>query len=903
MLRYFSGRTSWQRRGRSGADMTGTASAKRSSVDKLKEVHEKYQEERLKAQEARLSKKLESRLNNIKQLSTIALALGVEHTRNELLPLLTDTIFDEDEALLALAEQLGSFTVLVGGPEYVHCLLPPLENLATVEKSVVRDKAIDSLRAISHEHSPADLEVHFVPLVKRLTCGDWFTSRTSACSLFSVCYPRVSSCVKTELRQLFHSLCSDDTPVVRQAAASKLGEFAKVVELEFLKSDIIPLFTSLASDEQDSVRLLAVEACVSIAQLLPQEDLEALVMPTLRQAVDDESWRVRYVVADKFSELQKTVGPEIVENDLVPAFQNLLKDCEAEVRAAGANKVKDFCENLPVDCRETVIICHILPYVKELVSDTNQHVKSALASVIMGLSTILGKDSTVEHLLPLVLAQLKDKCPEVRLNIISNLDCVNEVVGIHQLAQSLLPAIVELAEDAKWRVRLAIIEYMPLLAGLLGVEFFDEKLNSLCMTWLVDRVYAIREAATNNLTKLVEKFGKDWAESTIVPKVLAMASDPNYHHRMTTLFCINVLSEACGQEITAKHMLPTVLQMAGDQVANIRFNVAKTLQKIGPVLDASTLQNEFKPILEKLGQDQDMDVKYFAQEAMTANTPGFIVHCLPEGRHHQRFQVFLGQQLGYAHTSLNCQQPHRILWAHVERIFGQYRAEVSVFGGRYQSVSVFQQAARPPLENLATVEKSVVRDKAIDSLRAISHEHSPADLEVHFVPLVKRLTCGDWFTSRTSACSLFSVCYPRVSSSVKAELRQLFHSLCSDDTPVVRQAAASKLGEFAKVVELEFLKSDIIPLFTSLASDEQLCSCRADTGVAAGSQIEVGGHWDTPAVSADPEKVLDEEAPPRTPNPICVGPPMSRRPRQELQIQRIAPRGKHRFACKNCLQP
>ncbi|XP_072125793.1 serine/threonine-protein phosphatase 2A 65 kDa regulatory subunit A beta isoform-like [Mobula birostris] len=588
-------------------------------VNKLKKG-QKLRKERLKAQEVSLINELRSRLNNIKQLSTIALALGVEHTRNELLPLLTDTIFDEDEALLALAEQLGSFTVLVGGPEYVHCLLPPLENLATVEKSVVRNKAIDSLRAISHEHSPADLEVHFVPLVKRLTCGDWFTSRTSACSLFSVCYPRVSSCVKTELRQLFHSLCSDDTPVVRQAAASKLGEFAKVVELEFLKSDIIPLFTSLASDEQDSVRLLAVEACVSIAQLLPQEDLEALVMPTLRQAVDDESWRVRYVVADKFSELQKTVGPEIVENDLVPAFQNLLKDCEAEVRAAGANKVKDFCENLPVDCRETVIICHILPYVKELVSDTNQHVKSALASVIMGLSTILGKDSTVEHLLPLVLAQLKDKCPEVRLNIISNLDCVNEVIGIHQLAQSLLPAIVELAEDAKWRVRLAIIEYMPLLAGLLGVEFFDEKLNSLCMTWLVDRVYAIREAATNNLTKLVEKFGKDWAESAIVPKVLAMASDPNYHHRMTTLFCINVLSEACGQEITAKHMLPTVLQMAGDQVANIRFNVAKTLQKIGPVLDASTLQNEFKPILEKLGQDQDMDVKYFAQEAMTGYT-------------------------------------------------------------------------------------------------------------------------------------------------------------------------------------------------------------------------------------------------------------------------------------------
>ncbi|XP_036113512.1 serine/threonine-protein phosphatase 2A 65 kDa regulatory subunit A beta isoform isoform X4 [Molossus molossus] len=449
------------------------------------------------------------RLNSIKKLSTIALALGVERTRTELLPFLTDTIYDEDEVLLALAEQLGNFTGLVGGPDFAHCLLPPLESLATVEETVVRDKAVESLRQISQEHTPVALEAHFVPLVKRLASGDWFTSRTSACGLFSVCYPRASNAVKAEIRQHFRSLCSDDTPM------------------------------------------------------------------------------------------------------------NLLKDCEAEVRAAAAHKVKELCENLPIEGRETIIMNQVLPYIKELVSDTNQHVKSALASVIMGLSTILGKENTIEHLLPLFLAQLKDECPEVRLNIISNLDCVNEVIGIRQLSQSLLPAIVELAEDAKWRVRLAIIEYMPLLAGQLGMEFFDEKLNSLCMAWLVDHVYAIREAATNNLMKLVQKFGTEWAQNTIVPKVLVMANDPNYLHRMTTLFCINVLSEACGQEITTKQMLPIVLKMAGDQVANVRFNVAKSLQKIGPILDTDALQEEVKPVLQKLGQDEDIDVKYFAQEAIS----------------------------------------------------------------------------------------------------------------------------------------------------------------------------------------------------------------------------------------------------------------------------------------------
>ena len=37
--------------------------------------------------------------------------------------LFADSIYDEDEVLLALAEQLGTFTSLVGGPDYVHELL------------------------------------------------------------------------------------------------------------------------------------------------------------------------------------------------------------------------------------------------------------------------------------------------------------------------------------------------------------------------------------------------------------------------------------------------------------------------------------------------------------------------------------------------------------------------------------------------------------------------------------------------------------------------------------------------------------------------------------------------------------------------------------------------------------
>ena len=106
------------------------------------------------------------RLNSITRLSTIALALGEERTRSELIPFLAENTDDEDEVLLAAAEQLGGFVPFVGGPVYGHLLLPLLETLSTVEETVVRDKAIDSLCKVGSRLPENSLCEHFVPLIK-----------------------------------------------------------------------------------------------------------------------------------------------------------------------------------------------------------------------------------------------------------------------------------------------------------------------------------------------------------------------------------------------------------------------------------------------------------------------------------------------------------------------------------------------------------------------------------------------------------------------------------------------------------------------------------------------------------------------------------------------------------------
>ena len=48
--------------------------------------------------------------------------------------------------LIALADELGNFVEYVGGPPHAATLLQPLELLSTVEETLVRDKAVESLR-------------------------------------------------------------------------------------------------------------------------------------------------------------------------------------------------------------------------------------------------------------------------------------------------------------------------------------------------------------------------------------------------------------------------------------------------------------------------------------------------------------------------------------------------------------------------------------------------------------------------------------------------------------------------------------------------------------------------------------------------------------------------------------
>lgn len=157
-----------------------------------------------------------------------------------------------------------------------------------------------------------------------------------------------------------------------------------------------------------------------------------------------------------------------------------------------------------------------------------------------------------------------------------------------------------------------------------GRAFFDDKLAELVVGWLNDPVYAVRQCVIDCVTRIVRQFGSEWAVgSGFLARVMALGSHRNYLRRLTLLSALASTCSSLAPTVLKEHYLPLLEKLAADPIANVRFNVAKTLECLVPVLLASSdpvasslVQVPIVPILQQLQRDADRDVHDFATRAL-----------------------------------------------------------------------------------------------------------------------------------------------------------------------------------------------------------------------------------------------------------------------------------------------
>lgn len=53
------------------------------------------------------------------------------------------------------------------------------------------------------------------------------------------------------------------------------------------------------------------------------------------------------------------------------------------------------------------------------------------------------------------------------------------------------------------------------------------------------------------------------------------------------------------------------------QVPNVKFNAAKMLMRVAPLLERSVVEHSIRPCLNELLEDGDMDVRFYARAAIS----------------------------------------------------------------------------------------------------------------------------------------------------------------------------------------------------------------------------------------------------------------------------------------------
>ena len=214
---------------------------------------------------------------------------------------LIDKIDCNPELMMNLAEQLGKLCTFLGSEENSQYLIKPLELILSSDDSVVREKAVASLKVVGEKISEKTVLQEFMPLIKKMRKGDLFSMRISACFLYAFIYPRLETERREYTRNKFLKLSKDDTPMVRRGAAQSLSILAEKLESIHAKDYLLPILKALLQDDNDAVKIQAVYSSVTVVKLLNDSAVAKLeVIPPFRQAVDNKmiSWRLRFAVAE-----------------------------------------------------------------------------------------------------------------------------------------------------------------------------------------------------------------------------------------------------------------------------------------------------------------------------------------------------------------------------------------------------------------------------------------------------------------------------------------------------------------------------------------------------------------------------------------------------------------------------
>eukprot|EP00923_Selenidium_pygospionis_P054329 GHVN01094655.1.p1 GENE.GHVN01094655.1~~GHVN01094655.1.p1 ORF type:complete len:795 (+),score=118.35 GHVN01094655.1:100-2484(+) len=408
---------------------------------------------------------------------------------------------------------------------------------------------------------------------------------------------------------------------------------------------LLSIITCLAGDRLWRVRFMVTDQMIPLINGLRDVTMSGgHLFPLIPSLLEDVVPEVRSATLERLPQVLEVLG-----DGGRSAEANVVKDGEGNGGASGVNRSAAGGGRHG----RAELLSVLEPQLDLLGRDVDKNVRLCLGEALVKVCRLYANDreTVVAILVPLVLRLLRDEEPLVRLGAVTAVPELTSCVDMANFKEFLEPAINETAHDSNWRVRETLLGYLPRLAQHMDTKAITEfGVCQLYMQGLSDPVWSIRTATAGAIHQLVQVVGVEWIEAVILPHLEELRTHKHYIFRGNVMTCIASLSrflpKSEGESPSPSHQAIKVVdgaqqaikepkallhrlfklafELAGDPVANIRITVARALMSVKMANEEiigqdGELEDDIADCLKMLSNDDDEDVRFFAQQAMGAD--------------------------------------------------------------------------------------------------------------------------------------------------------------------------------------------------------------------------------------------------------------------------------------------
>jgi len=438
-------------------------------------------------------------LDAVKNITTVALAIGPEKTRDELISAVESACFPDlneghalqrvdgtlgmsEECLLEVACVMNrSMIPLLGGEEYMPPIIKLQQRLAMFDETAVRKAAIDSILGIAEVVNIRLIEQDILTVVTHLANATRWAARSAA----ATATPRLYHYLENEeskqtCQNIVQKLSKDKMEMVRYEACSKvyqmllpMGDHNAMEVFTFIS----PILKSLISEQQEDFRCHVINIVQELLKINSAELLD-VSHEYLRYMFCDIDWRIRIRLLKQFMSMVNSAPGQFTNDGLLPLFVECFQDQETLVKIEAMKQAPKLFSHKKLNLKKIRELM-TQKVIMDLVENENATVREAAAEALPDIFNEmfgLKPNNDDKDFVVCIMEKFSgDESGGVRVNFLKCLPWILICLGEEHFVDKIIPFVTWLFKDEKWRVRCFIFQNITLFAEMTKSGRMNEK--------------------------------------------------------------------------------------------------------------------------------------------------------------------------------------------------------------------------------------------------------------------------------------------------------------------------------------------------------------------------------------------------------------------------------------------